>query len=373
MSLYVDRDIECHPMRSMKSFAISVVLAPEKGCCRWVGLLSLCWLLMVPVAHAWEWTPTDEEIKKYRQSWNPFSNGPMFISGVDIHPKGQFTAHPFIFSQISEKRFGNQLTTDRTSTATHTYQVAPVVTMAYGLTDHLEFNLGLSGSAFWARSTANFNQGNGGPWTTNTGLGDTQLYLKYRPIVQDPDGWRPSVTTFNMIVLPTSRWITGTESPPGGFAPLGRLPASRFGALTWTEGVMLRKNLRPFRISGGVFYSYHLPGSDAGQTTYPADIVNTRLIIEHILDDARGIGYNLEFVGFHGLSWRADGKSINSGGRNGFNSLGIQPTIQYRLSDQWVGAAGCLFTVAGQNVQDAVFPNFSIYYYWSKSGKVIMR
>ena len=37
------------------------------------------------------------------------------------------------------------------------------------------------------------------------------------------------------------------------------------------------------------------------------------------------------------------------------------------------GAAGVLFTVAGQNTQEAIFPNFSIYYYWGKNGTVIMR
>jgi hypothetical protein len=240
-----------------------------------------------------------------------------------------------------------------------------LVTTAYGLTNHLELNVGLSLSSFWARTM-------GGPLTSDTGMGDTQIYLKYRPTVQDPDGWRPSITTFNMIVLPTSKW-TGTESPPGGFAPLGRLPASRFGSLTWTEGVLFRKNLEPFRVSGGVFYSYHLPGTSAGQTTYPADIVNTRLIIEHILDDKRGFGYNLEFVGFHGLTWRADGHQITTGVKNGFNTLGVQPTLQYRIGEHFVGAFGCLFSVAGQNTLAAYYPNFSLYYYWSKSGKVIMR
>lgn len=186
--------------------------------------------------HGFEWVPSPEEIQKYRRTWNPLSNGPMFISGVDIHPKGQFTAHPFVFSQISEKRFGNQLTVDRTTTSTHVYQIAPLVTMAYGITDHLELNAGLGMSAFWAKDTTQFNQGRGGPWTTNTGLGDTQIYLKCRPIVQDPDSWRPSITIFSQIVLPTSRWIGGTESPPGGFAPLGRLPASRFGSPPGPKG-----------------------------------------------------------------------------------------------------------------------------------------
>lgn len=336
-----------------------------------ITLLLSLW--SAPATQAFDWVPSNEEIQKYRKSWNPLSNGPIFLSGVDVHPQGQFTAHPFIFSQISEKRFGNQLTDNRMVASVHTYQAAPVVTMAYGLTNHVELNLGLSGSSWWANSSDQFNQGKGGPWTTDTGLGDTQVYLKYRPIIQDPDGWRPSVTTFNMIVLPTSRWVTGTESPPGGFAPLGRLPASRFGALTWTEGVLIRKNLQPFRISAGIFYSYSLPGSDGGQNTYASDIVNTRIVIEHILDDKRGFGYNLEFVGFHGLPYRADGHQITVGGRSGFNSLGIQPTIQYRLGEHFVGAIGCLFTVAGQNTPDAFYPNLSLYYYWSKSGSVMMR
>lgn len=338
-------------------------------------LVAALWSIIdARAVHAFDWVPSQEEIQKYRRMWNPLSNGPILISGVDIHPTGQFTFHPFVFTQISEKRFGNDMTVDRTISRTHSYQIAPLVTNAYGITDHLELNVGFSSSTFWARDSVGFNNGQGGPVTTNTGLGDSQIYLKYRPIIQDPDGWRPTVTTFNMIVLPTSKWVTGTKSPPGGFAPLGRLPATRFGALTWTEGLMFRKILQPFRVSGGVFYSYHLPGSDAGQNTYPADAVNTRLIFEHILDDKRGFGYSLEFVGLHGLSWRADGHPINSGVKNGFNLLGIEPVIQWRFGQSnFVAAAGVLFTVAGQNTLDAIYPNLSIYYYWSKSGKIIMR
>ena len=132
--------------------------------------------------HALDSVPSDQEIQKYRQSWNPLSNGPIFISGVDIHPKGQFTFHPFLFTQISEKRFGNDLTTSSTPSPVHSYQIAPVITMAYGLTNHLELNVGLSGSFWWANSSAQFNEGKGGPWTTDFGLGDTQVYLKYRLI-----------------------------------------------------------------------------------------------------------------------------------------------------------------------------------------------
>jgi len=338
------------------------------------GLLLILAVSLVPAAAAgWEWVPSDDEIARYRTSWNPLSNGPMMIPSVDIQPKGQVTVHPFLFGQISERRFGNDLTTDRSAASTHVYAIAPLVTSSYGINDHLELTLALTESSFWARDSTQFNQGNGGPVTTDTGLGDLTIYLKYRPIVQDPTGWRPTITTYNQIVLPTSQWITGTEKPPGGFQPLGRLPASRFGSLTWTEGLMFRKNFRPFRISGAVFYSYHLPGQEMNENTYPADVVNTRIAFEHILDDQHGFAYNLEFVGLHGLPWRADGHAVNRGFKNGFTSLGIEPVVQYRLAENWVAAGGVLFTVAGQNALEGIFPNFSVYWYWNKSGKVQMR
>lgn len=72
-------------------------------------LTGFCVVLSFTLAQAFDWVPTDEEIQKYRKSWNPLSNGPIFVSGVDIHPQGQLTVHPFIFSRISEKQFGNDL------------------------------------------------------------------------------------------------------------------------------------------------------------------------------------------------------------------------------------------------------------------------
>jgi hypothetical protein len=74
----------------------------------WASVSVVLWLAFWILIHTSpalpiDWVPTDEEIQKYRKSWNPLSNGPIFVSGVDIHPQGQLTVHPFIFSQISEK------------------------------------------------------------------------------------------------------------------------------------------------------------------------------------------------------------------------------------------------------------------------------
>jgi hypothetical protein len=203
-------------------------------------------------------------------------------------------------------------------------------------------------------------------------MGDFSFVLKYRPIVQDPDSARPSITFYQQIVLPTSRW-TGTERPPGGFAPLGRLPTTRFGELGFTEGVTFRKNFRPFRISGGVFYTHSAPGSEGGQTTYVGDVINTRLVFEHFLDDQKGLAYNLELATVHTAAWRLDGQTINRGTQHGSTVIGIEPAIQYRFTDSLVGAVGVLFTIAGQNALDAIYPNLSLQWYWNKSGKVQMR
>jgi hypothetical protein len=247
-----------------------------------------------------------------------------------------------------------------------------LVTLAYGLTNHVEIGAAASLNSFWAKDTPTFNAGKGGPWSTNTGLGDVSLILKYRPIIQDPDTIRPSITLYTQVVLPSSQWA-GTERPPGGFAPLGRLPATRFGEYGVTEGLTFRKNNQPFRVSGGIFYTYAAPGSTEGQNIYTGDIINTRLVFEHFLDDQNGFAYNLEFVSLHTLTWRADGHYINRGQRSGSTVIGIEPAVQWRFTDAWVGAFGVLLTAVGQNTMDAVYPNFSLQWYWNKSGKAIMR
>lgn len=336
-----------------------------------VALMCLC---STGVASAWEWTPTDEEIQRYRKSWNPLSEGPLLIQSVDIHPKGQLSVRPFVFSQISEKSFGNTLSlpNNRRDGPVHTYSVSPLVVLTYGVTDHVEVGAAASWQAFWTKDSDTFNRGKGGPWTTDTGMGDISLQMKYRPIVQDPDSSRPSITLYQQLVLPTSRWVTGTERPPGGFAPLGRLPATRFGELSLTEGVTFRKNSQPFRVSGGVFYSHATPGSDAGQSTYVGDTINTRLSFEHFLDDQRGFAYNIELTTVSTATWRADGHSINRGSLSGSTVIGIEPALQWRFSDSWVAAAGVLFTVAGQNTADAIYPNFAFRWFWNQGKKALM-
>ena len=329
-------------------------------------LFLLTAIAVPPLSLAIDWVPTDEEIKKYRQSWNPLYHGPILLQAVDIQPKGQLSVREFIFSQIGESSFGNQLSfaSDSKPGPVHLYQVSPSVNASYGLTSHVELGAAISMNSFWATQN--------GQSTSSTGLGDTSLIMKYRPIIQDPGSWRPSLTYYSQLVLPTSRWADA-DKPPGGFSPLGRLPATRFGEFGLTQGLMTRKILQPFRISAAVFYTYAAPGENNGMNTYTGDVVNTRLIFEHILDDKNGFGYNIEVSTLHGLTWRADGHDINAGQQNGFTIIGVGPAIQWNFSQNWLVAVGCEFTVAGQNAIDAIYPSLSVFWMWDKSGKITMR
>lgn len=333
---------------------------------------------------AWKWTPSDDELQKYRRSWNPMANGPILETGVDIQPKGQFLVQPFFFGEYGHMQYGNHLSLNSTDAPHHVTAVAPTFIFAYGLTDNLELNVIPPGaSSLWwhdSKQTAQQQAANERMTTSAFGPGDTTIYLKNRLRVQDPDTWQPTITLDHQLVLPSSQWL-GTPGIPGGFSPLGRLPATRFGALSYTEGLLFRKNLQPFRISGGVYYTYTAPGSSGGMNTYVGDIVNTRVVVEYILNDKRGFGFNLEFVTLHELPFRADGHSVNVPTIPGTNAhtlnlFGVEPAVQYKFFQNehgaLVAAAGVLFSVAGQNNIDAMYPNLSIYYYWSK-GKVMMR
>ncbi len=319
----------------------------------------------------WKWVPTEEEIQKYRRGWNPMTHGPILNTGIDIQPKGQFLVQPFIFGEIGHGKFTNQFGTATTDSPFHLRAIAPTVIVAYGLTDHFELNV--APSWIWFNSSQ-ARDSDGRIIQEENNVGDTTIYLKYRPIVQDSDTARPSVTLYNGVTLPSSQWF-GTKGIPGGFSPLGRLPGTKFGGLSFTEGILLRKNLNPFRLNAGLYYSYTAPGSTAGMNTYNGDIVNTRFIVEYIANEQRGLGFNLEFVTLHGLPFRLDGHDLNIKPAS-FNLIGVEPSVQYKFfhssNGALVGAAGVLFSVAGQNNIDAIYPNLSLYYYWGK-GKVMMR
>lgn len=308
---------------------------------------------------------TEEEIARYRKIWNPMAAGPQLVSAADVQPEGQMFLRPYVYSELGYGQFGNTWSPGAKSLPQRLSAINPQLEFSYGITNSVEFEMYLSEVSWWQSS------GNGQGAQSGNGLGDTTAFLKYRFHVQEDQTWWPTLTNAFYVSLPSSDWA-GTPSIPGGFAPLGRLPSAHFGAPEFTESILFRKNVRPFRISGGVFYSYGPPSSNNGTAQYFGDIVQYRLAFEHFLDDTRGFAYAVEVLGLHGLPYRLDGHTVNAKPTS-FGLVGVQPTVEYKFTDRIVGAAGVLFTLAGQNDIAAIYPNFSIYYYWSRTGRVIAR
>ena len=133
--------------------------------------------------------------------------------------------------------------------------------------------------------------------------------------------------------------------------------------------------MRPFRFSGGLYYSYGVPTSQSGAPSRYGDILQYRVVMEHFLNDKHGLGYAIEVMGIHGLDWRADGQSVTAG-KTSFGLLGAQPTIEYRFTDHIVGAGGVLFTVAGYQDIAAIYPNsicLLLLEHDGKSGPALIR
>lgn len=119
-----------------------------------IFLLIAAGLVFASRTVAWDWTPSDEDMRKYRQSWNPFSHGPILHTAVDLQPKGQYLLRPFIFSQIGEHSFDNRFGSffDRKSGPVHLYSVQePSAEFAYGLSDHFQLGATTALQSFWSR------------------------------------------------------------------------------------------------------------------------------------------------------------------------------------------------------------------------------
>jgi hypothetical protein len=308
----------------------------------------------------------DEALARYRQGWNPLSGGPQLVSSADLHPQGQAFVKAYVYSELGYAQYGSGWSFKTQSLPQKPSVLNPQIEVDYGITNHLEVDLYVSEVSWWETSGA------GQAADTGHGVGDTTAFIKWRFLLQQPDTWWPSLTLASFMALPTSDWRR-TPSVPGGFAPLGRLPATHFGAPELTEALLFRKNIRPFRFSGGVYYSYGIPSSRDGVVQRYGDILQYRLVGEHFLDDAHGLGYAVELIGLHGLPFRADGYGL-SAGKTTFGLVGVQPTIEYRFTEHIMGSLGVLFTAAGDSDIAAVYPNLSVYYYWgAHGGKVVPR
>jgi hypothetical protein len=307
---------------------------------------------------AWEWVPSEQDMQRFRNSWNPQTHGPLLVSPADTQRKGQWLLWSFAYGQVTSGRFGNSLATTGSSTPFHQDVLAPGAVLYYGLTDHVSVGV----SAAMLSWDSDRLSGNGRVHAT--GLDDIGLIVKARHLVQDPTTWRPSVATYSRISLPGSRW-TGVHEIPGGFVPITPRPITRAGSLSLTEGPVFRKNLEPFRLSSMVLYTYNTPGSEGGRTVYTSDLVDARIGLEYVANEKRGFSLVLDGVLQQGLPFRLDGHTINTEQKS-FTLLAAAAGVGYRFSPHLLASCGIMFTLAGQNNVDAVYPGLSLKYYWSR-------
>jgi hypothetical protein len=328
------------------------------------AIVFLAWSAMIgpdAPASAFDWFPTDHEMQKFKQSWNPATHGPLLVSPADLQAHGRWLLWSFAYGELTTRRFGDSFAATGTGSRFYQDVITPGAVVFYGLTDHV--SLGIS-AAMTSWSSDSLPAGSSSGRVNATGLDDIGLIVKTRHLVQDPDSWRPSVGTYGRISLPASRW-TGTHEIPGGFVPITPRPITRAGALSFTEGALIRKNLEPFRLSSMVTYTYNAPGSENGRTVYPGDILDARVGLEYVASEKQGFGIIVDAVAQNGLPYRLDGHAINADVKT-FSLIGTAVAVEYRFTPDWMASMGALFTLAGRNNVDAIYPGFSMKYYWGK-------
>lgn len=324
------------------------------------ALSMLALLLGMPwhsTSHALGLIPSQGELEKYRRSWNPQTHGSLLIPFADTPRPGQLILQSFVFGQIGGGQYHNTLTTHVSAAPVNTSAAVPGGIVIYGLTDHVSIGGGLSGISWKSSQTVEGRD-------SATGVGDASLFLTYRTVVQDPETWRPSVGIYSRLSLPTSHWF-GTHPIPGDFEPFSPRPSTRFGALSWTEGLLISKNLQPFRVSSAVYYTYNTPGDQFGGpgTAYAGDLLDARLSFEHVFHEDRGFGIIVGGLVRQGLPYRLDGHGLNVTPTN-FSLVGVSVGLEYRFTPNWLAVGGVLYTVAGRNDLHALYPGFAIKYAW---------
>ncbi|MCL5286043.1 MAG: hypothetical protein M1313_09950 [Nitrospirae bacterium] len=301
-----------------------------------------------------------DALAAYRKSWNPLTSGPDLMPQADTLPEGEFNVRFFMYGRFTQAQYSDSGGITGLPPGYSQTQLLDLFAMFYGLDTNTE--LVFLPSVITTFSTQNGTSLNG------SGLNDLSFGIKHRWIIQDPSTGRPSFTTAFLVTLPTTSWL-GTPVPVGGLPPINVVPSTHFGTPAFTGIAMLRKNLKPLRLIGDLYYTLSVPGTisatagDAPAFTQFGDLVQYRLGIEDVLDDKSGLGFILEIAGLSGLPFSVDGLPVNTHPST-FNLVGVQPTVEYNLTPRLAASFGVLFPAFGNNEYLAVTPNFSLWYYF---------
>jgi hypothetical protein len=312
-----------------------------------------------------------DAIEAYRHSWNPMTAGPNYMPQADSLPEGEFNGRFFFYGALTEGEYSDSGGINGLPQGFSKNQLLALFAMFYGVDANTEL-------VFLPSLLGTFSSYQG-QVTDGAGFNDTTIGIKHRWVIQDPETSRPSFSTALLVTVPTSSWL-GTPLPKSStLPPLSVVPSTHLGEPSLTAVFLARKNIKPIRIYGDFLYSYSFPGSGvlpgSTKSTFNqyGDIAQYRLGIEDVINDQRGLGIIMEFVGLSGLPFSIDGNTV-SARPNTFNILGVQPTFEVNLTERLAMSAGVLLPAFGTNEYLAVTPNFSLWYYWGGiDGKVLPR
>ena len=309
-----------------------------------------------------------DALSAYRHSWNPLTSGPDLMPQADTLPEGEFNVRFFMYGRLTQAQYSDSGGITGLPPGFSQTQLLDLFAMFYGLEQNTE--LVFLPSVVTTFSTEDGSSLNG------AGLNDLTLGIKHRWIIQDPDTARPSFATALLVTLPLTSWL-GTPVPAGGLPPINVVPSTHFGSPSLTLVSMVRKNVKPLRLIGDLYYTFGFPGSlSATPGAAPAysqfgDLAQYRLGIEDVVDDKSGLGFILEIAGLSGLPFSVDGMAVNTH-PSSFNLVGVQPTIEYNLTPRLAASFGVLLPAFGNNEYLATTPNFSLWYYFQGGQKSLL-
>jgi hypothetical protein len=303
-----------------------------------------------------------DALDAYRHSWNPLTAGPNFIPPPDTVPEGEFNGRFFFYSAFTEAQYTDSGGITGLPQGFSKTQLLTLAALYYGVDSNTEIILFPSILTTFSSYEGSFTNG--------AGLNDTTLGVKHRWVIQDPFSLRPTFSTGFLVTLPTSSWFnTPLPKGSGSLPPISVVPSTHLGEPALTAVFLLRKNIEPVRLFGAFFYSFSFPGSGvlpgATQSTFNqfGDIAQYRFAMEDVIDDRRGLGWILEFVGLSGLPFSIDGNTVNAS-PSSFNIFDVQPAFEINLTPTLALSAGVLLPVFGTNEFLTVTPNISLWYYW---------
>lgn len=301
-----------------------------------------------------------DALSAYRKSWNPMTSGPDLMPQADTLPEGEVNVRFFMYGRLTQAQYSDSGGITGLPPGFSQTQLLDLFAMFYGIDQNTEL-------VFLPSVVTTFSTQNGTS-LDGSGLNDLSLGIKHRWVIQDPGSLRPSFTTAMLVTLPLTSWL-GTPVPAGGLPPINVVPSTHFGSPSLTGIAMLRKNEKPLRLIGDLYYTFSFPNSiSAAPGASPAysqfgDLFQYRLGVEDVVDDKTGLGFILEIAGLSGLPFSVDGMAINTHPQS-FNLVGVQPTVEYNITPRLVASFGVLLPAFGNNEYLATTPNFSLWYYF---------